>query len=368
MKRRDWLQTSGVAALAASLAACGGSRESTATEGTAEAEQPRRQWKMVTTWPANFPGLGTGAALLAELITRVSGGRISVKVFAAGELVPAFESFDAVSRGTAEMGHSASYYWSGRSTAAPYFCAVPFGLNAQEMNGWLYNGGGLELWRELYAGFNLVPFPAGNTGVQMAGWFKRPLTTVDDLRGLKMRIPGLGGEVIARLGGVPVNLPGSEIFTALQSGAIDAAEWVGPYNDLAFGLHRAASHCYYPGWQEPGPTLECMINKPAWDSLSPELQAVVEVCCRAVNDAMLAEYTARNQRALEQLRNEHGVEFKPLPADILAALKQASEEVLEAAAAGDPFTRRVDDSMRAFRAQAQSWHSISEAAFFATRG
>jgi len=368
MKRRDWLQTTSVAALAAGLTACAAPGEDSSGASEATGAQPRRQWKMVTTWPANFPGLGTGAALLAELITRVSGGRLTVKVFAAGELVPAFETFDAVSRGTAEMGHSASYYWSGRSPAAPYFCAVPFGLNAQEMNGWLYQGGGLELWRELYAGFNLVPFPAGNTGVQMAGWFKRPLTSVQDLRGLKMRIPGLGGEVLARLGGVPVNLPGAEIFTALQSGAIDAAEWVGPYNDLAFGLHRAASHCYYPGWQEPGPTLECMINKPAWESLSPELQAIVDACCRAVNDAMLAEYTARNQQALETLQREHGVEFKPLPSDILEALRKATEEVLSAAVARDPFTARVDASMRAFRDQAQAWHAISEAAYYATRG
>lgn len=367
MKRRDWLQTSGLAALAAGLTACSATDGQGAPGATAHSNEPRRQWKMVTTWPANFPGLGTAAAQLAEMITRASAGRLNVKVFAAGELVPAFETFDAVSRGTAEMGHAAAYYWSGKAPAAPWFCAVPFGLNAQEMNGWLYQGGGLELWRELYAGFNLVPFPAGNTGVQSAGWFKRELSTVDDLRGLKMRIPGLGGEVIARLGGVPVSLPGGEIFTALQSGAIDAAEWVGPYNDLAFGLHRVASYCYFPGWQEPGPTLECIVNKTAFDALPEDLKAIVETCCRAVNDAMLAEYTARNQQALVTLRDDHGVEFRQLPEDILAALRQASEQVLEEAAARDPFARRVNDAVREFRQRAMAWHALSESSFYVTR-
>jgi TRAP-type mannitol/chloroaromatic compound transport system substrate-binding protein len=283
MKRRDWLQGAAVAAAATTLAACG-KQTAPAAGDAAGADQSPRTWKMVTAWPANFPGLGTGAQALADLITRASGGRLSVKVYGGGELVPPFEVFDAVSRGTAEMGHSASYYWKGKSEAAPFFSAVPFGMNAQEMNGWLQFGGGIELWRELYSGFNLVPFAAGNTGVQMAGWFNREIRSLADLAGLKMRIPGLGGEVMARLGVTTVNLPGAELFTALQSGAIDAAEWVGPYNDLAFGLHRVAKYCYYPGWQEPGPTLECMIHKSAFDALPEDLRALVDACCRAVND------------------------------------------------------------------------------------
>jgi TRAP-type mannitol/chloroaromatic compound transport system substrate-binding protein len=365
MKRRDWLHAGAAALATTGLAAC--SRN--AAPG-ADAKAPAdavRHWKMVTAWPTNFPGLGTGAADLAALITRASGGRLTVKVFGGGELVPPFEVFDAVSRGTAEMGHSAAYYWKGKSEAAPFFCAVPFGMNAQEQNGWLAYGGGLELWRELYAQHNLVQFAAGNTGVQMAGWFNRELNSLADLAGLKMRIPGLGGEVMARLGVTTVNLPGAELFTALQSGAIDATEWVGPYNDLAFGLHRVAKYCYYPGWQEPGPTLECMIHKPAFDALPDDLKAIVEACCRSVNDSMLAEYTARNQRALETLRNEHDVDFRPLPDDILAALKQASTQVLEEAAAKDPFTRKVYDSMRAFQAQARAWHGLSEEAWYRAR-
>jgi TRAP-type mannitol/chloroaromatic compound transport system substrate-binding protein len=365
MKRRDWLQGAGVAALATGLAACGKSADPGAAGETAA--EPVRQWKMVTAWPASFPGLGTGAARLAELITQASGGRITVKVYGGGELVPPFEVFDAVSRGTAEMGHSAAYYWKGKSEAAPFFCAVPFGMNAQEMNGWLQFGGGLELWRELYARFDLVPFAAGNTGVQMAGWFNRELRSLADLAGLKMRIPGLGGEVMARLGVTTVNLPGAELFTALQSGAIDATEWVGPYNDLAFGLHRVAKYCYYPGWQEPGPTLECMIHKPAFDALPEDLKAIVAACCGAVNDSMLAEYTARNQQALETLKTEHKVQFRPLPDDVMAALRKASTEVLEAAAAKDEFTRRVYDSARAFQQRAAAWHALSEAAWYASR-
>ena len=354
MKRRELLRGAGVAAVATGLAACGAKPAGEA--GAASTE--KFVWKMVTSWPTNFPGLGTGAARLAEMITATSGGRLTVKVYGAGELVPAFEVFDAVSRGTAEMGHSASYYWKGKAAAAPFFCAVPFGLNAQEMNGWLYEGGGLELWRELYAPFGLVPFPAGNTGVQMAGWFRKPLAALADLQGLKMRIPGLGGEVMARVGATPVNLPGAEIFSSLQSGAIDAAEWVGPYNDLAFGLHRAAKYCYYPGWQEPGPTLECMVNQAAYDTLPPDLREIVALCCRAVNDAMLAEYTARNQQALDVLVREH----------VLLALRRASDKVLEETAAADPLERRALDSMQAFRARAKAWHAVSEEAYYATRG
>lgn len=364
MKRRHFLRASGALAATGTLAACSG-EPGPATVGGADTR--RFQWRMVTTWPANFPALGTGASRLAEMIGRASGGRLSVRVHGAGELVPAFETFDAVGRGTAEMGHGAAYYWSGRSPACAFFAAVPFGLNSQEMNGWLYHGGGLELWRELYAGFGLVPFPAGNTGVQMAGWFNREINSVADLRGLKMRIPGLGGEVLARVGGVPVNLPGAELFTALQTGAIDAAEWVGPYNDLAFGLHRASRRYYYPGWQEPCATLEAIVNKAAFDALPEDLQAVVESCCRAINDDVLAELTAQNGQALKQLIEQHQVDVRPLPDEVLAALKQASETVIAEIAARDPFTQRVLDSYRSFQTSAAGWHRISELPYYLAR-
>lgn len=363
MKRRHLLKGVGVAAAAAGLAAC----QPRTTAGTATGDEAPRAWTMVTSWPTHFPGLGTSAARLAERITRASAGRITVRVFGSGELVPPFEVFDAVSRGTAQIGHSAAYYWRDKAAAAPFFCSVPFGLNAQEMAGWLRFGGGLELWRELYAPFNLVPFAAGNTGVQLAGWFRRPLTGTADLQGLRMRIPGLGGEVLTRLGAVPVNLPGAEIASRLASGAIDAAEWLGPYNDLAFGLHRAARFAHYPGWQEPGTTIEAMFHKPAFDALPDDLKALLEACCAAENDAMLAEYTARNQQALDVLMREHSVQLRRLPDDVLAALRRAADTVLEDLAASDPFARRAHDSMRAFRAQAQAWHSISEEAFLQAR-
>lgn len=361
MRRRDFL----ISSAAVLAAAC--SRPQQPGPGGQDGGQ-RFQWKMVTSWPPNFPGLGTGAAELARMISRASGGRLTVRIYAAGELVPAFEVFDAVSRGTAEMGHTAAYYWKGKAEAAPFFCTMPFGFNAQEMNAWLYHGGGLELWRELYAPFGLVPFPAGNTGMQMAGWFKREIRSIEDLRGLKMRIPGLGGEVMARLGVVPVNLPGGEIFTAMQTGAIDACEWVGPYNDLAFGFHRVAKYYYYPGWQEPGPTLECIVNKKAYESLPEDLQELIAACCAAVNDRMLADYTAQNRIALKTLVEEHGVELRPLPEEVLRALREASEEVIGESARRDAMSAKVRESMQAFRDAVAAWHRISEQAHYELRG
>ncbi|MFW6191507.1 MAG: TRAP transporter substrate-binding protein, partial [Thiohalospira sp.] len=228
MDRRDFVRNLGLTALAGGgLAACG--REGEGDGAPGGQTQQTHEWRMVTTWPENFPGMGTGAEQLAKRIQEMSGGRIRVTVYAAGKLVPAFESFEAVADGTAQMGHGAAYYWKGKSKAAQFFSAVPFGFTAQEMNAWLYHGGGRELWEETYAEFGLIPMAAANTGVQMAGWFNRPINDVDDLKGLKMRIPGLGGEVLEQLGGSPVNLPGGEIFTALQNGTIDATEWVGPW-------------------------------------------------------------------------------------------------------------------------------------------
>jgi len=318
------------------------------------------KWKMVTTWPKNFPGLGTGANDLAKLITQMSGGRLTVKVYGANELVPAFEVFDAVSRGTAQMGHGAAYYWKGKNEAVQFFSAVPFGLTAQEMNGWLYSGGGLELWQELYAPFGVIPAAAGNTGVQMAGWFNKEIKTTADLKGLKMRIPGLGGEVLKRAGGTPVSLPGGEIFSSLKTGAIDATEWVGPYNDLAFGLHKAAKFYYYPGWHEPGTTLEALINKEAFKELPNDLQSIVLNACKVVNQQMLSEYTTRNQQALDTLVNKHHVKVQKLPDDVLTVLQKLSEEVVEEVATKDKMSKKVYASFKSYREQVKKWTDISE--------
>jgi len=366
MKRRDFVKKIGVGSLVAGGVLAGCTKQE-AAKSTEKQTGKTYQWKMVTTWPKNFPGLGTGANTLARLIGEMSGGRIQVKVYGAKELVPAFEIFDAVSQGTAEMGHGAAYYWKGKSEAAQFFAAVPFGLTAQEMNGWFYHGGGLELWAEVYAPFGLVPAPAGNTGVQMGGWFNKEINAVSDLEGLKMRIPGLGGEVLKRAGGTPVSLPGGEIFTSLQSGAIDATEWVGPYNDLAFGLHKAARYYYYPGWHEPGTTLEAFINKKAFEALPADLQSIVMNACRVANQDMLAEYTSRNNAALHTLVTEHKVDLRRFPDEVLKKLRELSDEVVAEVAAKDPMSKKVYDSFKSFRDQAIAWHDVSERAYLNAR-
>ncbi len=369
MKRRNLVKSFGISLLAISmLAATGCSKEDAgATKDDKAKIEKVYKWKMVTTWPKNFPGLGTGANNVAALITKMSGGRIQVKVYGAKELVPAFEVFDAVSRGTAEMGHGAAYYWKGKNEAIQFFSTVPFGLTAQEMNGWLYHGGGLKLWREVYAQYNLVPAAAGNTGVQMGGWFNKEINSIDDLKGLKMRIPGLGGEVFKRAGGTPVTLPGGELYTALQTGALDATEWVGPYNDLAFGFYKVAKYYYYPGWHEPGTTLEAIINKEAFDALPEDLQEIVLTACKTVNQDMLAEYTARNNAALNTLVNEHNVQLRAFPDDVLIKLRTISDEVVAELAEKDETAKRIYASFKTYRAQVNDWHEISEKAFLRAR-
>ncbi|TNF37858.1 MAG: twin-arginine translocation signal domain-containing protein [Gammaproteobacteria bacterium] len=358
MKRRDFLKHTGATGLVAGASVV-------AAPAIHAAEKIK--WKMVTTWPKNFPGLGTGANHLAELITEMSGGRLSVKLYGDKELVPAFEVFDAVSRGTAEMGHGAAYYWKGKSEAAQFFAAVPYGLTAQEMNAWLYHGGGQALWREIYKPFGIIPAAGGNTGVQMAGWFNREINSLKDLEGLKMRIPGLGGEVLQRAGGTPVSLPGGEIFTSLKTGAIDATEWVGPYNDLAFGLYKAAKYYYYPGWHEPGTTLEALINEKAFNALPKDLQSIVMNACKIANQDMLAEYTARNNAALDDLVNKHKVDLRKLPDEVLAKLKTLSHEVVADVAAKDAASKKVYDAFMKFSKQVQKWSSISELAYLSIR-
>jgi TRAP-type mannitol/chloroaromatic compound transport system substrate-binding protein len=311
--------------------------------------------------------MGTGVNALVHNIEAMSAGRIRIRVYAGGELVPALEVFDTVSRGSAEMGHGAAYYWRGYSQAAQFFCSIPFGMTAHEMNGWLYHGGGLDLWREVYEPFNLVPFPAGNTGVQMGGWFNKRIDRVEDLRGLKMRIPGIGGEALRLAGGTPLTLPGADIFTALQTGSIDATEWVGPYNDIAFGLHQVARYYYYPGWQEPGPTLECIVNREAWSSLPDDLKAVVAVACQAANMDMISEYMARNATSLRQLEANPNVEILSFPPEVLQSLKTLTAQVIEDLAASDETVARVWASYRGFLEDSQNYQRISEHAYLATR-
>lgn len=329
--------------------------------------QERFEWKLVTSWPKNYPGLGTAPENFADIVSRMSGGRLTIKVYGGGELVPALEVFSAVSQGTAEIGHTAAYYWKGKIPSAPFFTAVPFGLTAQEMNGWLHYGGGLELWREAYEPFNLVPFAGGNTGVQMAGWFNRKINSINDLKGLKMRIPGVGGEVFNLAGGTAVTMAGSELYTSLQTGVIDATEWVSPYNDMALGLHQVAQYYYYPGWHEPGPSLEIIVNKDALESLPKDLQAMVEVAARYVNQDMLDEYTARNKDSLADLETNHDVEILPLPDDVLRILHKASDQYLQQVAEQDEMAGKVYTSWKAYADGVKNYHHISEQAYINAR-
>ena len=330
-------------------------------------EQQTYEWKLVTSWPKNFPGLGKGPETFAKYVAQMSNGRLKIKVFGAGQMVPGFEVFDTVSSGAAQMGHSGAYYWKGKAPAAQIFSTIPFGMNATEMNAWLHYGGGMELWRELYAPFNLIPFAGGNSGVQMAGWFKKEINSVEDLKGLKMRIPGLGGEVLKKVGGLPVALTGGELFTALQSGAIDATEWVGPYNDLAFGLYKAAKYYYYSGWHEPGTTLEFTVNKQAYEALPKDLQKIIEVAARAVHQDMWDEYTAGNNAAMQALIETHGVDMRPLPADVMTALRQATIEVIQEQSDADPMFKKVYESYSDFQTKVMAYHQISEFEYYKNR-
>ena len=353
-----------LATLSALLMSCS---EKSSDTSTTQVQQQNYDWKLVTSWPKNFPGLGKGPETFAKHVERMSNGRLKIKVFGAGQMVPGFEVFDTVSSGAAEMGHAGSYYWKGKAPASQIFTAIPFGMNATEMNAWLHYGGGLELWREVYEPFNLIPFAGGNSGIQMAGWFKKEINSVEDLKGLKMRIPGLGGEVLKKLGGLPVALTGGELFTSLQSGAIDATEWVGPYNDLAFGLYKAAKYYYYPGWHEPGSMLEFTVNKQAYEALPKDLQLIVRTASRATNQDMLDEYTARNHMAMKQLIEEHNVKVLPLPQDVLSALKEATNAVIEKESADNADFEKIYLSYSEFYEGVKRYHELSEKAYYQNR-
>ena len=322
---------------------------------------------MVTTWPKNFPGPGTSAERLAKRIHDGTDGTISIKIYAAGELVPAMGSFDAVQRGLADMYHGAEYYWQGKSKAFNFFAAVPFGLNADEMSAWIRWGGGQELWDELSAQYSIKPFMACNSGVQMGGWFKKTINSLEDIKGLKIRMPGLGGEVLNRLGAASVTLPGSEIFQALQSGAIDATEWVGPWNDLALGLYQVAKNYYCPGFHEPGTVMSMGMNMDVWNALSPSQKTVVETATMAEVETSLAEFNARNAESYEEILAMPDINVGPLPDDVSVAIARMSREVLRDISAEDELTKRIHDSFQAFRTRSIKYNHVSEYGFARAR-
>jgi TRAP-type mannitol/chloroaromatic compound transport system substrate-binding protein len=321
------------------------------------------EWKLVTTWPKGLPGLGAAPENFARRVNEASGGRLRIKVFGAGEIVPAFEVFDAVSQGVAEAGHGASYYWKGKIPASVFYTAVPFGMTAQEANGWLHYGGGLQLWHELYAPFGVVPFAGGSTGVQMAGWFNIRLNNREDLNGLKMRIPGLAGEVFDAAGGSAVRIAGGEVYTSMQTGVIDAVEWVGPYNDRTLGLMEVGDYYYYPGWHEPGAMLEIIVNADALAALPADLQAIVRVAARATNTDMLDDFTAHNSESLQILLTDFDTEVLPLPDDIMDALYDSSQVAIQSLVESDPMARKIADSYFDFAERVRTYHEISERAY-----
>ena len=315
MDRRSFIRTGALGATATALAA-------------PAIAQGNTTWRMVTTWPKNFPGLGVGAQRLADRITAASGGRLTVQVYSAGEMVPPLQSLDAVIDGTAEMSHGAAYYWQNKSAALSFFTGVPYGMTTQELGAWVRFMGGQEIWDEVYDQFGVQGFLSGNTGTQAGGWFKNELTGVEDINGLRFRTPGLGGQVWEKLGATVTNMAAGEIFQALQSGTLDAAEFVGPYNDLALGFYQVCKNYYFPSFVEPGLATELVVDKAKYQALPEDLQAIVRDCSQAEYDMVAADFVANDPRALQTLVNDHGVMVRQFPESILEAGAKASMEVL----------------------------------------
>jgi len=361
MNRKKFIGSAGLAGLGL-LAACKGKTAS--TDAPAVITNKKFRWKMVTTWPPNFPIFGEGCTKFADLVKTMSAGQLEIKVYGAGELIPALKVFDAVTGGAAEMGNGAAYYWSGKIAAAPFFAAVPFGMNAQQMNAWMISGGGQALWEKLYGNFNLVPMLAGNSGVQMGGWFNKSIDSIEDFKGLKMRIPGLGGQVLAKVGGSAVLSPGGELYTNLERGVIDATEWVGPYHDYLMGFHKIAKYYYTPGWHELGTALEFIVNKRKMESLPTHLQAIVKTAAALVNTWTLCEFEAKNNVYLQKLLVEEKVEIKKFPKEVLNKLRSETKLVLEELAAKDAQTKEIYEAYSSFKKNIGTWSKQTEKVFY----
>ena len=375
MKRRELISTAvAIAAGTATVTVLGKTSEVSTQSAPARSDlaapsvsKNRRQLRMATSWPKDFPGLGIMPKRFSQAVHDMSEGRIDIKVFAAGELVGGLECFDAVSSGAADMYHSAEYYWQGKSKAFAFFTAVPMGMTAAEIMGWVDFGGGQALWDELSADFNIKAFQAGNTGHQTGGWFKKQINSLEDFKGLKMRMPGLGGEVIRRLGGAAVALAGGEIYQSLQSGAIDATEWVGPWNDLAFGFYREAPYYYAPGFHEPGASLTVGTNLDVWNSFSASDQAIIRHACRSANDTSLGEYTHENGLALSTLKTEHGISPGFFSDEILTHIGKTSLEVVRELGSADAQTRKVFDSFETAMLNYRGWTEMSDGLYIKAR-
>ncbi len=358
MNRREFIKKAGVGAIATGAVIAG---------APAVHAQKTIEITMVTTWPRDFPGLGTGAQRFAKNLSDMTNGRMKVNYFAAGERVKAFDSFDEVASGNAQMYHAADYYWKGKHPGWAYFCSVPFGLTYAEINAWIRFGGGQELWDELGAGFGIKALPGGNTGSQMGGWFRKEINSPDDLKGLKMRIPGLGGDVMAKLGASPVSLPGGQIYENLISGAIDATEWVGPWNDGFMKFYEAAKYYYYPGMHEPGSMLSIGMNKKWWDGLSRSDQQTIEAAAAMENDYMMAEFNAKNGAALTKLVTEQGVKLREFNDDVYDAFGEAAAEVFAETRKHSKLAAKIHDSFVKTRTSVGGWMKIADQAYLNQR-
>ncbi len=373
MKRRHVLAAAAALATGATTSAVLGKKKpntqvtNSGTFATPSLHKNLKQFRLATSWPKDFPGLGVMPNRLAAYIKTMTEGRIDIKVYSAGELVGATEVFDAVSTGAADMYHSAEYYWQGKAKGFSFMTAVPIGLTATEMTGWIEFGGGQELWDTLAAKFNIKAMHAGNTGHQMGGWFKKEINSLEDFKGLKMRMPGIGGEVIRRMGGAAVKLSGGEIYQALQSGAIDATEWVGPWNDYAFGFYREAPYYYGPGFHEPGAALSLGINLKIWQSFTAGEQAIFKAACRQANDISMGEYTHENAKSLKILKEKHNISPRVLPKSVWDKIGRLSEDVVAEVGASDKQTKAVYDSYIKARNSYRSWTEISEGAYIKAR-
>ncbi|HEY5596626.1 MAG TPA: TRAP transporter substrate-binding protein [Candidatus Bipolaricaulota bacterium] len=365
--RRRFLTSTALAGALPLLASCNqGPTPSNQPSQTQNAQSEKFQWKMVTTWPPNFPILQTGAERFAAQVKALTKGSLEIEVYAGGELVPALGAFDAVSSGTAQASSSSAYYWAGTVPAAQFFTSVPFGFTYEQMMAWLFGGGGLELWQETYDPFGLVAFPMMTTGVQMGGWFNRKLESLADLQGLKMRMPGLGGAVLAKAGVSTVNLPGAEIFTAMETGTIDACEWVGPYHDVLLGFPQVARYYYHPGWHEPGPVTELAINKDAWDKLPAELQQIVRAVAMDVTNWSFAQFETENAKALAKIHQEFpDVEILRFPDEVLREFKRLTQVVFDEVSAQDAQFARVRQAYEGFAASLAGWSKISLESYLA---
>lgn len=366
LERREFVRRAAAAAGAGLAAACGpGPGERAGGEGEEEGAVTGREvsWRLATSFPRSLDILHGAAEYVAGRVAALTGGRFRIRVFTGGEIVPALQVMDGVQQGTVQAGLTADYYYIGKNPALAFGAAVPFGLSTRQQFAWLYEGGGLQLLRSVYADFGIIVFPCGSTGGQMGGWFRRPVASLSDLRGLRMRIPGIGGEIMLRLGVAVQVLAGGDIYPALERGAIDATEWVGPYDDEKLGFHEIAPNYYYPGWWEPGLSATLQVSLEAWNALPEQYRQALESATREADVWMLARYDAENPRALERLVKQRGVQLRKFSDEILEAAWRESNAYLEGQAAANADFRRVYESWKAFRAQAFPYFAGNELAY-----